>query len=532
MSRSRILIVDDDSALLQALPAAIRLRMEELWVDTCDSATAALDQIAATDYDVVVSDIKMPGMDGLCLLAEIRALRPETPTLLITGHGEHDLALQALRGGAFDFIQKPIDRDYFIASLKRALQLRQLSRQVEEQQRALERHADELEAMVHERTRELREANQAKDRFLAILSHELRTPLTPIQATVELLRRLPHDPARVLRAADVIERNVRLQTRLVNDLLDLSRITRGKLSLDLRSVALGEVAGQTLDGLRSDAEAAKLSLSWCPPEQELYARVDSFRFQQILLNLVSNAIKYTGPQGEIRVELEAWGNSARLTVADNGIGIAPEALPLIFDMFHQEEEGPTRRGLGIGLALVESLARIQGGKVWAESEGVGLGSRFTLELPTVPAPNSLTSRLRYHAAREFALPSVLLVEDSADSRETLSEALETLGYQVRSAASAEEALRLLVEWRPGVILSDIGLPGVNGYQLIRQIRQMPQLEGIVALAATGFGSHENQQEAKAAGFDAHLTKPIDITELDQQLRELTMTVPDRTRRPV
>lgn len=524
MSVSQVLIVDDDSALLQALPEALRLRMAEVAVDTCDSATAALERIAATDYDVVVTDVKMPGMDGLALLAEIRALRPETPTLLITGHGEHDLAVQALRGGAFDFIQKPIERDYFIASLRRAIRLRHLARRVEEQQLALERHAGELEAMVQERTRELLEANQAKDRFLAILSHELRTPLTPIQASVELLRRSVHDPERVLRAADVIERNVRLQTRLVNDLLDLSRITRGKLSLDPRPVALSELVSQTLDGLRSDAAAARLTVTWRPPAAELYANVDPFRLQQVLLNLMSNAIKYTGPGGEIRVELYQASESARLVVADNGIGIAPEALPLIFDMFHQEEEGPSRRGLGIGLALVESLARIQGGRVWAESEGVGHGSRFILELPSVPGPDVVSPAAPAVAAWDGSLPEVLLVEDSADSRETLSEVLATFGYQVRSAASAEEALKLLSEWRPAVILSDIGLPGADGYELMRRVRQMPRLAGVVALAATGFGSVEHQREAFAAGFDAHVTKPIDISALDRQLRDLLALV--------
>src|SRR6266571_690196 len=167
MSVPRILIVDDDLALLQALPEALRLRMEDVSVDTSESAAVALERIAAVDYDVIVTDIKLPGMDGLALLAEIRSLRPKTPTLLITGHGQHDLALQALRGGAYDFIQKPIERDYFVAALKRAIQLRRLSRQIDDQQSGLERHAAELERTVEARTFELREANRIKDEFLA-----------------------------------------------------------------------------------------------------------------------------------------------------------------------------------------------------------------------------------------------------------------------------------------------------------------------------------------------------------------------------
>jgi signal transduction histidine kinase len=520
MTMAQVLIVDDDAALLQALPEALRLRITGVTVDTCDSAPAALFRIATTDYDAIVTDIKMPGMDGLALLSEIRTLRPDTPALLITGHGEHDLAVQALRGGAYDFIQKPIDRDYFVASLRRAIQLRQLARELAEQKQALQRYTEELEAIVQARTRELVEANQAKDHFLAVLSHELRTPLTPIQATAELLRRCADDPERVRRAADVIERNVRLQTNLVNDLLDLSRITRGKMSIDPRPVALGELVGLTLDSVQADADASQVTLSWSPPEPEVYVHADPFRLQQVILNLIDNALKYTHPDGHVRLELCAAGPLARLVVADDGIGIAPEALPQIFVMFHQEGEGPTRQGLGIGLALVESLARMHGGRVWAESEGLGRGSRFTLELPAIPVPALPAPPPTSGQERQPSLPGVLLVEDSADSRETLAEILELLGYHVRLAASAEEALALLSDWRPAVILSDIGLPGVDGYELIRRVRQMPQLAGVVALAATGYGGHECRQRALDAGFNAHVTKPIDVNALDQQLRDM------------
>ena len=188
MSVIRVLIVDDDPALLKALPETLKLKMAMLAVDTSDSASGALARVAETDYDAIVTDIKMPGTDGLALLREIRALRPATPTLLITGHGEDDLAIRALRGGAYDFIKKPIDRDYFVAALTRAVQLRQMSRRIEEQQATLERHADELERVVEERTHELREANRVKDEFLATLSHELRTPLNSLFGWIHLLR--------------------------------------------------------------------------------------------------------------------------------------------------------------------------------------------------------------------------------------------------------------------------------------------------------------------------------------------------------
>src|SRR6266852_4186012 len=194
MNISYILIVDDDTALLQALPQALNLRIDGIQVDTSDSALEALKLIREHDYDAIVSDIKMPGMDGLALLEKIRELRPDTPTLLITGHGEHDLAVQALRGGAYDFIQKPIDRDYLVAALQRAIQTYQLRRKVKVQQLALELHARSLERMVQQRTKELVEANAAKDKFLSIVSHELKTPLTSLKGMAQFLRRQFKNP--------------------------------------------------------------------------------------------------------------------------------------------------------------------------------------------------------------------------------------------------------------------------------------------------------------------------------------------------
>src|SRR6266702_3586058 len=235
MNTPYILIVDDDAALLQALPQALNLRMDNIKVDTSDSALAAVKLIEENDYDAIVSDIKMPGMDGLALLAKIQELRSETPTLLITGHGEHELTVAALRGGAYDFIQKPIDRDYFVAALTRAIQTHQLRRQVAEQQHILEQHARSLEHIVQERTRELVAANAAKDEFLSIASHELKTPLSSLKGMTQLLRRRL-ERAKSNEASSLVnmENSIRRMEVLVNDLLNISFIEMGLFVLHQR----------------------------------------------------------------------------------------------------------------------------------------------------------------------------------------------------------------------------------------------------------------------------------------------------------
>src|SRR5215470_2422121 len=245
---AQILLVDDDVVLLEALPQALYLRLDEVGVDTCDSALEALKQIQEHEYDAIVSDIKMPGMDGLALLGQIQELRPDTPTLLITGHGEHDLAIQALRGGAYDFIQKPIERDYLVASLRRAIQARQLRRQVEEQHRALERHAATLEQTVAERTRELVRANQTKDAFLSITSHELQTPLTTLKALAQTThRRLTTSGAAEATQLERMERAINRMEILVNDLVDTSRIESGKLAFRLDDGDLADLCRQVAE---------------------------------------------------------------------------------------------------------------------------------------------------------------------------------------------------------------------------------------------------------------------------------------------
>jgi len=367
-----------------------------------------------------------------------------------------------------------------------------------------------------------RAANEAKDRFLAVLSHELRTPLTPIQASVELLRRNAGDPERVRRSAGVIERNVRLQASLVDDLLDLSRIARDKLVLDRRPVRLDDLVRETVEELRGHPDADGLELLVDLPPEKLWVEGDAFRLRQVLLNLVGNAAKFTPAPGRVRVRANrhagAEGPALRVAVEDTGIGVSPEALPQIFRMFHQEA-GTSRRGLGIGLALVESLVRAHGGRVWAESLGLGCGSCFSLELPAVPAPPEPGAQVAPAPLPAASSLRVLLVEDIPDSREVLAEALELLGYQVCQAATAEEALDRMADWPPDVLLSDIGLPGMDGCELVRRVRAQPAHAAIAAIAITGYGTADDRAEALAAGFDRHLPKPLDLPALHREIRE-------------
>ena len=388
MTLARVLIVDDDLALLQALPEALRLRMAAVAIDTADSAPGALERLAKTDYDAIVSDIKMPGMDGLALLSEIHRLRPATPTLLITGHGDHDLVLQALRGGAYDFIQKPIDRDYFVAALTRAIQVRAMRRQIAHQQAELQQHAKDLERSVEERTHELREANRIKDEFLATLSHELRTPLNGILGWVQLLCEDTLDADATTRAIHSVERNTKALAKMIEDLLDVSRIITGKLKLEVQPMELGPVIEAALEVVRPALEAKGIQLGLALEPVGLVLG-DPSRLQQVVWNLLANAIKFTPPGGRVEVRLEQVGANGLITVSDTGEGIPETFLPYVFDRFRQADSGSTKKhgGLGLGLAIVRHFVEMHGGAVRVDSPGKGQGATVTVTLPCLrPQP--------------------------------------------------------------------------------------------------------------------------------------------------
>lgn len=383
-----ILIIDDDPALLQALPQALYLRIGGVKVDTCDSAHAALERIQERDYDAIISDIKMPGMDGLALLTKIKEIRPDTPTLLITGHGEENLAIQALRGGAYDFIQKPLERDYLVASLERAIQTRQLRRQVLEQQLALELYARSLEQRVQERTQELVEANAAKDEFIGIASHELKTPLASLKGMTQLLRR------RFERIASPevenllkIERSIRRIEVLVNDLLNISLIDSGMFVLQRRSYDLVELCREVIEEYILGSRLA-LPLTFEAPDEPIEVEVDVDRIGQVILNLISNARKYSSEDSPVTLTLQRVGETGVISVRDKGVGIAPEKLPHIFERFYRvpgiEVQTGSGIGLGLGLYITRIIVERHGGRIEVRSTQ-GEGSTFSVTLPLLVA---------------------------------------------------------------------------------------------------------------------------------------------------
>ena len=384
-----VLVVDDDTALLEALPQALELRLAAVKVDTSDSALNALDLIQEHDYDAIVSDIKMPGMDGLALLAKIQEMRPETPTLLITGHGEHDLAVQALRGGAYDFIQKPIDRDYMVAALHRAIQTRRMRRQLAEQQRALELHALSLERIVENRTRELVEANASKDRFLSMVAHELKTPLTTLKGRTQLLQRRVEREALdevVGQGLKDIERSINRLQVLVNDLLDASLMQTNMFVIHRRRCDLVQLCRHIIDEYTSGSGPA---LRFEAPGEPIEAEVDADRVGQVLLNLLSNAHKYSPKGYPITITVQQVGFEAIISVRDMGAGVPPEEVKRIFDEYYRSpevniQEG-IQKGLGLGLYIAHKLVERHAGRIEVQSVP-GEGSVFSVALPLFVDP--------------------------------------------------------------------------------------------------------------------------------------------------
>jgi signal transduction histidine kinase len=395
-----VLIVDDDPALLQALSDTLQLRMRGLSVEVTDSAAKALKRISACEFDAIIADIKMPGMDGLELLARIRDVRPETPTLLITGHGEHDLAVQALRGGAHDYVQKPIDRDYFVRSLRRAIERHRLGRKVARRRETLEHERKKLQSWYEDRTLELRElyarealmraelertsaeleaARGRRDELISMIAHDLGSPLTTLRGYAELLARPDVTPALRNRAKEVILSETSRMARLVQDLVADPETTSARFSIRVRSCDLVDLAREQIEVALARSERHSIVLD--APEHLLVA-CDRERVAQVFANLLNNALAYA-PHGEIRVRLCAEGADACISIRDRGPGIPPGSLHEIFAARVRLDGSAAEQrpaGAGLGLSIAKEIVQAHRGKIWAENNPDG-GATFAVMLP-------------------------------------------------------------------------------------------------------------------------------------------------------
>lgn len=388
----------------------------------------------------------------------------------------------------------------------------------------LELERDRLLQQEQAAREEAERANRIKDEFLAVLSHELRSPLNPILGWSRLLQNGKLDAARTKQALTTIERNAKLQAELIEDLLDVSRILQGKLSLTVSPVNLASTIQAAIETVRLAAEAKAIAIETHLDSTMGLVAGDATRLQQVVWNLLSNAVKFTPPGGQVSVQLAPVDRQARMTVVDTGKGIAPAFLPYVFDYFRQADSATTRKfgGLGLGLAIVRHLVELHGGTIQADSPGEGLGASFTVNLPLMQASPRIGPPQPPQPPMTLQGIHVLVVDDDTDTRDFIEFLLQQTGARVTTAASAEAALTALMQLQPDVLLSDIGMPAMDGYMLMQQVRALPAEQGgqTPAIALTAYAGEYNQQQALSAGFQRHLPKPVEPEKLVEVIASL------------
>jgi signal transduction histidine kinase len=553
-----VLLVDDRPANLLALEAT--LEAEGLRLVRAGSGDEALRLALTEDFAVILLDVQMPGIDGL-ETARLLRTRPSvrnTPIIFVSANAPSQAELvRGYSSGAVDYLFKPFEpailrakvavfvelyrqreairwqaerlreqrlaREQAELRLGREARARSLAEEESRTVEALWQRAEEARAEASEARARAEEANRAKDEFLATTSHELRTPLNAILGWARMLREGDVPPEHHQKGLEVIERNARVQVKLIEDLLDASRIVTGKLRLQSANVDVRALVEAAIETVRPAAEARGVAL--VPRLDEGLGVVvgDGDRLQQVAWNLLSNAVKFTERGRAVRVHAGREEAGVVLQVRDEGAGIAPEFLPHVFEPFRQADASSSRSrgGLGLGLAIVKSLVELHGGTICAESEGLGKGSTFRVTLPiravALSAEEQPTDAPNPLAPVTMPPPSslgdlrVLLVDDESDARELVATVLERAGAIVRVAGSAGEAADLLEAEVPDVLVSDVGLPGEDGYELARKLRSSSDetMRRVPALALTAYARSEDRQKALEAGFDEHTPKPVD-----------------------
>jgi len=489
-------------------------------IDVARSSGDALQVLPDGQFDLVMTDLRMPDMSALDLLREAKHRGLQIPFIILTGRGDEAAAVAALKLGAYDYIVK---RDGHLTQLPYAadnavdrFQLEQANVRLEAELAQRER----LQTALGEHAAALADSARQKDEFLAMLGHELRNPLAPIRTALELMRRTAADDVATQRAHDVMGRQIAHMVRLVNDLLDVSRITSGRITLSVQAVDLRQVIADAVDSVRPLIDARRQHLEMTIPSEALPVRGDVTRLVQVIVNLLDNAAKYTAEEGAIRLDASRDRGHVIVSIADTGVGVSPRLLPRIFDLFTQDERTLDRAqgGLGLGLSLVRRITELHGGSVEAHSAGRGQGSQFVVKLPLHLDTGLTLPRLAQPATTAARRPlRCLIVEDNADAARMLECALTLQGHDVRLAYDGVNAIDLAKAFKPEAVVLDIGLPRMNGYEVARAIRQMPGLVNVNIIAATGYGQLEDRQRAREAGFDHYLVKPIELDVLLQTL---------------
>jgi signal transduction histidine kinase len=531
VSRARILIVDDLPEKLLVYSSLL----DDIDADIVQarSGTEALKRVLEGSFAVILLDVNMPDIDGLETAHLIRGHRNgrNTPIIFITSYADEMQTARGYELGAVDYILSPIIAPALRTKVRVFVDLYKANA-------ALALSNQELESRVKERTAELEHLSRLKDEFLATMSHELRTPLNAIFGWVTLLRTGRLDESMAERALETIERNARAQKRLIEDLLDVSRIVSGKLALDLVAVDPRRVVEAALETIHPASRAKDISIVPLLDAGVGLVRGDFARLQQVVGNLLSNAVKFTPPGGHVEIRLTRQGKQAQISISDSGQGITAEFLPLVFDRFRQQDGSISRRhgGLGLGLAIVRHLVELHAGSVEAHSAGEGKGSRFVIKLPTHAAAANTA------AVGEVALGQVpssmlagvrlLVVDDDPGAREVIANVLQGYGAEVSLAESGQAALTKLFEHRPHVLIADLGMPGMDGYALIEQVRALdPDFGGRTpAIAVTGYASPQDRLRALQAGYQNHVAKPVEPQELAIVIASL-MGGPAQDKRP-
>ncbi|HVY79913.1 MAG TPA: response regulator [Steroidobacteraceae bacterium] len=561
-----ILLVDDQPARLLSYETILAELGQNLVL--ARSGVEALKCLMEDDFAVVLLDVSMPEMDGFetASLIHEHPRFEKTPIIFVTG--VHVTELDRLKGyklGAVDYVYIPVVPEILRSKVSVLVELHLQRRELqrlnsslakanarlelantnlqEEKTRELERLNSHLkranteleqtnrvlQSEVAERARAeaaLKEADRHKDEFLAVLAHELRNPLAPIRNAVEIMRRSSLSDPQLVWSRDVVERQVKHLTRLVDDLLDVSRITRGNINLSREPVAVSTIIARAIETIQPLIAEQRHELTVNVSDEVLEVEGDLTRLTQVLGNLLNNAAKYTDPGGSIVVSAMRAGQDVEIRVRDNGIGIPPGLLPRLFQLFTQVDGAAHRAqgGLGIGLALVRQLVQMHGGSVTAYSDGPGKGSEFLIRLPLRARSGApLDTDFPPLATADGAARSghcILLADDNQDALESLAALLQCDGHEVHTAGDGAQALEVAAQCRPHVVLLDIGMPKLDGYEVARRIRAEPWGKAAVLIALTGWGQDEDRRRSREVGFDSHLVKPLDPEALSTMLSRL------------